>query len=187
VRRKKEAAVKRILMIIMVLVSMLSQPLWAGPIHDACKAGDLGQVKALLAKDPSLLQAKTEEGKSPLHMATGWGQVEIVKYLIAVGADIHAVNNNGGNPIHVAGSQNQPECARILVAHGARINAKQGKTGSTPLLIAVFKGNHEVARVLVELGADVNIPMSNGATPLQVAMKKGDTKMIDLLKSKGAR
>ena len=178
---------KKICAMILLLICFLWVPVFSGEIHDACKAGDLAKVKALLAKDSSLLQSKTEEGKTPLHMATGWGQVEIVTYLLSIGADINAVNNNGGNPIHVAASQNKPECARILVAHGAQINAKQGKTGATPIMIAVMKGNYDVAKVLIELGADVNVPMTNGATPLRVAAKNGDTRMMELLKSHGAR
>jgi 26S proteasome non-ATPase regulatory subunit 10 len=177
---------KTTILVIAILLWLTAFPLCAGEIHDACKAGDLAKVKALLARDPALLQSKTEEGKTPLHMATGWGQAEIVTYLLGLGADVNAVNNNGGNPIHVAGSQNQPECARILIAHGARINARQGKTGATPLMIAVMKGNYEVAKALVELGADVTIPMQNGITPFQLATKKGDARMVELLKSKGA-
>ncbi len=166
---------------------VLSQSLLAAPIHDACKAGNLSLVRSIIAKDSSQLQAKTEEGKSPLHMSVGWGQVEIVKYLLGIGADINALNNNDGKPIHVAGSRNQPECARILVAHGAGINDIQGKSGATPLAIAVMKGNLEVAATLIELGADVNFPVKNGVTPLRIAMRKGNAKIVELLKANGAR
>lgn len=45
----------------------------ADEIHDAAKNGDVAKVKALLNKNPELLHAKTSEGKTPLHMASGWG------------------------------------------------------------------------------------------------------------------
>lgn len=178
---------KRWIFLLLACSCSILSPANAGEIHDACKAGDIAKVKELLAKDPGLLQSKTEEGKTPLHMATGWGRAEIAKYLIGIGADINAVNNNGGNPIHVAASQNQPECARILIAKGARINARQGRTGATPLMIAVMKGNYDVAKVLIDLGADMNVPLNNGVSPLVLATRKGDTRMTALLKSKGAR
>jgi ankyrin repeat protein len=178
---------KKRLIILLAAAGFIAVPVSASEIHDACKAGNLERVKALLSGDPALLQAKTEEGKTPLHMSVGWGRLATVKYLLSVGADINAVNNNGGTPLHVAASQNQPECARLLVAKGAPLNARQGRTGATPLAIAVMKGNYEAAKVLIELGADLNIPMKNGATPLQVASRQGDSKMTALLKSKGVR
>jgi len=167
---------------ILILLSFLSSVLYAGEIHDACKAGDLSKVKALLEKDPSLLQSKTEEGKSPLHMATGWGRCDIVEYLISIGADINARNNNGGTPIHVAASQNQPECAKILISHGANVNDIRTLGKMTPLLIAVYKGNYEVAKILIELGADIDAKTESGETALMIATKKNDQKMIQLLK-----
>jgi len=174
---------KKILIFLAItfLVLSVSLTVFAGEIHDACQVGDLTKVENLLKEDPSLLQAKTEEGKSPLHMATGWGQVEIVEYLLSVGADITARNNNGGTPIHVAGSRNQPECAKILVANGADVNEIRTLGKMTPLLIAVMKSNYEVAEVLLQLGADINKATESGYTSIMIATYNKDTKMVDIL------
>jgi ankyrin repeat protein len=154
---------------------------WAGEIHDACKQGDLAKVQQLLAADTTLLQAKTPEGKSPLHMATGWGQTDIVNFLLDAGADIHATNNNGGTPIHVAASQNQPACAAILVSRGANLEDVRQLGGMTPLAIAVLKGNLEVAEQLLKLGANPMAKLQGRATILQVAGRRASPAMQSLL------
>mgnify|MGYP001354399174 CR=1 FL=1 len=153
----------------------------ASEIHDACKAGDLNRVKQLIAKDPAQMQAKTPEGKSPLHMATGWGQKEIVIWLLQNGADINALNNNGGMPIHVAASQNQPECAAILLQSGADIEALRELGGMTPLAIAVLKDNYQAAEFFLKNGANPKV-MVNGRFPLfMIAKRRASAKMNALI------
>ncbi len=154
---------------------------FAGEIHDACKSGNLTKVKQLLKQDPLLLQSVTPEGKSPLHMATGWGKADIVTYLLSVGADIKALNNDGGQPIHVAASQNQPECAAILLKHGAEINAARGNGDFTPLAIAVFKDNYESASFLLEHGANPDVLINGRVSLTQVAAKRASKRMQELL------
>ncbi|MFA5262273.1 MAG: hypothetical protein WC378_00500 [Opitutaceae bacterium] len=57
-----------------ILVSILSFVfafcLWAAPIHDVAKTGDMGKVRALLVTDPTLIDAKDKEGSTPLMAAT---------------------------------------------------------------------------------------------------------------------
>lgn len=153
----------------------------AGEIHDACKTGDLAKVKKIIESDPSQLQAKTEEGKSPLHMATGWGQTEVVKWLISIGADLNALNNNGGEPIHVAASQNQPECAAILLEHGADIESVRQLGGMTPLAIAVLKDNYEVAEFLLKNNANPRAMVNGRASLNLVAERRASQRMKTLL------
>lgn len=172
----------KFLFLLSVFTITLISVAWAGEIHDACKTGDLAKVKLMLQKDPSLLQSVTPEGKSPLHMATGWGKADIVIYLLSVGADIAALNNDGGQPIHVAASQNQPECAAILLKNGAEIDAARVNGGFTPLAIAVFKDNFEAAEFLLKNGANPHVKI-NGRVPLNmVASKRASKRMNDLLK-----
>jgi len=153
----------------------------AGEIHDACQAGDLEKVKKLLKEDPEQLQAVTPEGKSPLHMATGWGRKEIVIFLLKEGADIKALNMQGGTPLHVAASRNQPECAAILLDNGADIEAIRTEGSVTPLAIAVFKNNLAVAEFFLSRGADLNARIMNGVTILMAAERRASPDMKKLI------
>lgn len=62
----------------------------------ACEKGDLELVKEITAVTRHINE-KDEHGWSPLIKATYYNQINIVKYLISVGADIHVKNNNGTN------------------------------------------------------------------------------------------
>lgn len=169
------------LTIVLAIMIMTTGFLWAGEIHDACKAGNLEKVKSMLQADPSLLQSVTPEGKSPLHMATGWGKTDIVTYLLSIGADINALNNDGGKPIHVAASQNQPACAEILLNNGAELESTRTEGGYTPLAIAVFKDSYEAAQFLLKKGANPSVTIGNRATLLQVAQRRASVRMQELL------
>lgn len=56
---------------------------------------------------------------------------------------------------------------------------------TTPLGIAISKGDVETARKFIEYGANVN-ETSNGMTPLMIAARYNNTEVIKLLLEKGA-
>lgn len=60
-----------------------------------------------------------------------------------------------------------------------------GKSGYTPLMIAVMWRRHEIAELLLNAGADVNAPRERGATALMM-VHDGDDEMMTLLLARGA-
>ncbi len=69
--------------LLFILLLMLASWCRCAEIHDAALQGDLAKVRDLLAKDPSLLNAKGRNEKAPLHWAAQGGHLEMAKYLIA--------------------------------------------------------------------------------------------------------
>ena len=69
------------------------------------------------------MNAKREDGTTPLHQAAWESHKEITELLIAAGADVNAQMNNGNTPLDWAIKYNHPETADLLRKHG-------GKTGS---------------------------------------------------------
>lgn len=63
---------------------------------DACKNGEIQKVKEICCVREHV-NASGEKGWTPLMVATYHNRVEIVKYLIALGADVYAKNYNGTN------------------------------------------------------------------------------------------
>ena len=79
--------------------------------------------------------------------------VEVAKYLVSKGADIHAKDDDGNTPLHLA-VWNDPELAieliDFLVAKGADVNAKNN-CDETPLDLAEEKGYTKIVEYLKAL------------------------------------
>jgi len=116
-----------------------------------------------------------------LHRASQKGHKEIVKLLIAEGADVNAKDKYGMTPLHLAETK---EAAELLIANGADVNARTGD-GQTPLLFAVMSGSKETVEILIAKGADVNAMDGAGVTPLDMAKKKPE--IAELLRKHGGK
>ena len=92
---------------------------------------------------------------------------EIIKLLIANGADVNAKNKDERTPLHDATSK---ERAEQLVTNGADVNAKD-MFGKTPLHYAARSGQKEIVELLIAKGADMNVKdVSFFRTPLDLAI-----------------
>ena len=70
------------------------------------------------------MNAKEKYEKTPLHHATRAGYYEIVKMLIAAGADVNVKNIAGKTPLDRAVKFNVTEIAELLRKHGAKHGEK---------------------------------------------------------------
>lgn len=124
-------------------------------IIKAAKSGQVESVKALLAADPELVNARDKDGSTPLHCATWKGHQNVAAVLVGSGADVNAQNQNdhwGTTPLHAAAHANQAGIAQLLIDHGADINATDGE-GRTPLFHTTFHKAKAVAKLLEKCGA----------------------------------
>ncbi|MFO1340529.1 MAG: DUF6438 domain-containing protein [Burkholderiaceae bacterium] len=91
---------------------------------------------------------------------------EVVRQLVAAGADPNARDKEGNVPLHEAGD---PDVVRALVAEGADPNARNER-GETPLFSQRYS---DVAMALIAAGADVNATDLEGNSPLDTAFEEG--------------
>ena len=139
-----------------------------GTIHSAALGGEVEAVKEFLTAGTDV-NAKDNDGSTPLHWAIPRGHKEIAELLIAEGADVNAKNGHGSTSLHNATELGQREIAELLIAKGADVNAKSQR-GSTPLHNAALSGHKKTAELLIANGADMNPKNDDDKTPLDRAM-----------------
>ncbi len=87
----------------------------------AAREGNIEAVKQHLAAGTDV-NAKDDDGWTPLHGAAQGGHKEIAEILIANGADVNAKNEDGDTPLDWANQSGRTHAAALLRKHG-------GKTG----------------------------------------------------------
>jgi hypothetical protein len=161
-------------------------------IYRAAQLGQLEQVRAFLAEDPTLANARGWMGFVPLHGAVGNIHTpEVTELLLDAGADVNAQNDQGVAPLHLAGS---PELVDLLVRRGADLNLRTND-GRTPVWIhAMERYGGRVLLRLLELGANPNVPDKFGASALDIALRRyesdklvGEPDKVEVLRRFGAR
>jgi ankyrin repeat protein len=107
----------------------------------AAHLGLMGELAALVERDPSLVHAKGGDGKRPLHFAR---TVEIARFLLAHGAEIDARDDDHDSTAaqHLIGDH--PEVAGFLVAQG----------GQSDLLLAAALGDVALVRRHLDTNPD---------------------------------
>src|SRR5690606_13425139 len=143
------------------------------PLMLAARAGDLEAVRLLLEAGADVNAREQWGGQTALMWATAQKQGEVMKFLIANGADVNLhgyariwdrritsetrpkdMNKGGFSTLHYAARQNYIEGIRILADAGADLNATDPDRVS-PLHLALINIHFDAAAALVEAGADV--------------------------------
>lgn len=122
----------------------------AKEIIKAAKSGNTELVRALLAGDKSLVDARDKDGSTPLRCAVWKGHQPVVAQLIEAGADVNAQNENdhwGTTPLHAAAHANQATIAQLLIDHGADVKATD-REGRIPMFHTTFHKARAVVKVL---------------------------------------
>jgi uncharacterized protein len=142
----------------------------AEALFAAIRTGDLAVLRRLLADHPGLASAPLggrHRTRTPLHVAADWpgyfpNGPQVVRMLIAAGADPNERNPGEETPLHWAASSDDADVAEALIDGGADVDIPDGSIG-TPLANAVGYKCWHVARLLVARGARVDEPWQAAA------------------------
>jgi len=179
---------------------------------DALKAGDYSTVEVLLARDPALVHAQSEDGTKPAMIARYYGEDRIAELLVERGAEIdifaatvlgrmrdlqslldatpdliHSYSPDGWTALHLAGHFGCAKSAETLLDRGADIGAlSHNRNGNTPLHAALAGRRRDVALLLIERGTKVSAVDAQGWTPLHLAAHWGNADLVRILLDRGA-
>ena len=161
------------------------------PLITAVQNGDLNATRRALADATVELEArcpiigKFDDGHTALLIAARNNQLEIVKLLIAAGANVNAVEPVfGAVPLHKATYHGYAAIASALaLAKGIDLNYQGPSNGYTPLHDALWHAHPSCARILLAAGARKNIQAYDGLYPIDIARKQlpGDPIVNELI------
>ena len=138
--------------------------------------------------------AQAEDKYKPvLSLAAKRGNVDIVKALIAAGANVNGVSSilEGRTALMEAATNDHADIVRVLIAAGANIEAKH-LVGCTALMAAAGASSYErdsainAVRALITAGANVNASDSVGCTSLMKAAQYNNVHTVRALVAAGA-
>jgi hypothetical protein len=124
------------------------------PLHAAAYSGNFEMVRILIEYDPAYINARDEDGWTPLLWGSEGRNSEdgsVVRLLLEHGADINVQSRSGWTPLHFASYNGALEVVRLLLEHGADVEAKY--YGKTALQVAAEEGHDKVVELLREHGA----------------------------------
>ena len=159
---------------------------FADDIHESAQKGDLEGLKLMIDKDPGLVNAKDQDGRTPLHWACRGVHIDVVKYLVEKGANVNAEDSNKIVPLHSLATRNGATAIAILVDNGADIDFKD-YGGNTALHHAAMNNAADAVALLIKKSADLENIEDYGRTPLILcARERGGPKTIKVLLDAGA-
>jgi ankyrin repeat protein len=169
-------------------VAVAAGPRAMGDIWRAAEAGDVGEVERLVGQDPSLLDANTGRGRTPLIAASRSGHVGVVRWLLDRGAAMHERDGKGCTAIWWACLYGHPSVVAVLLERGADPTTANDR-GETPLMGASACDRTEVVRHLLahpSAAATINCFDRGGGTALYHACQCGSGEAVRLLLKHGA-
>jgi len=169
---------KKITLLICLFIATTS--LFAQDIYQAVNEGNTSLVKELIAKDPTLLNAKNQAALTPLNLAAEQGQAEVVALLLKLGADPYIGDNENSMPIHLGAISGSIEIVKMLQDIGVDVDI-QDENGMTALLFAMSRRQIPMSFYLIEEGADTKVQTLNGFTPIQMASMSGNLDLVKLM------
>ena len=121
---------------------------------------------------------------NPLVVFSDLRQNDVVRLLIAHGADVNLIDNDDRSSLSVACERGYDDLVELLLDHGADMNLVRSVYHCSPFLLACIKGCFSTVKLLVDRGADVNYVGERA--PLVAACQHGQVEVAHLLLERGA-
>ncbi|XDV41830.1 hypothetical protein PO909_010630 [Leuciscus waleckii] len=141
---------------------------------------NLDGVVAALIDHGADMNSLTQDGLTPLHLASQSGHSEVVAQLLEAKADLCIRDKQGRTALHWAAAQGEVGVIQLLLAAGADPNASE-KEKKTPLHLAAMQGHTKAVSVLLAGKAKVGAKDMDGCSPLHYAARSGKERAAGVL------
>jgi len=145
---------------------------WA-ELQNRCEAGNTLSTKLKWwledqGFEPDNLNARIDNGMTPLMQAALLAEVSFVQELLEAGAEVNLPNDDMNNALWFACVSENVETIKLLIKHGIDIN-NSNVNGATCLIYASSAGKYLVVETLVRAGANLAAQTLDGFTALDSA------------------
>jgi len=162
----------------------------------ACSYSNSDMVKLLLTYNPNI-NYQDEYGNNALNLAIDNMEhyKEMIPLLLEAGADPNSKAGAGriaqknstvlskmtSLTLNNKSEEEEYQIVEMFLSYGADPNIAHKTAGSIPLMAAAYKGDMRLVKLFLEYGVDPNLKDNQGRTALDMAKKKQQQGVIDLL------
>ncbi|TQV77095.1 peptidase M56, BlaR1 [Aliikangiella marina] len=140
---------------------------------------------ASIEKESKFFSKLTEAQSEYLITAVNYGDINMIRTLVADGIDINTPVVGDGTALIIAVKKQNITLVEELIAIGADVNQASRGDGN-PLITAAMVDNLDIAKLLLANGADINAVVPGDETPLINATRRGSLAMTKWLVENGA-
>ena len=142
-------------------------------VFEACKTGNINLLKNNLQPEfVNIREPGDQKGSTPLHIAAGYNNAEIVKLLLKTGANINAKDKGGLAPIHNASCYGHIQIIDILIENHCDIDSVD-EYGYSALHEAAAGDHYEVVLKLLQNNCNYKLKTKDGQTAYDLCNRFG--------------
>ncbi|XP_073990812.1 uncharacterized protein isoform X1 [Rhodnius prolixus] len=149
-------------------------------LHWLAAEGDHDKLEAALRVDRSALEITDRHGQTPLNLAARLGLYNIVKVLLAAGADVDHADCDGWTALRAAAWGGHTQVVELVLGAGACVDSCD-RDQRTALRAAAWGGHADIVTLLLQANADVNRTDCEGRTALIAAAYMGHADIVEKL------
>jgi ankyrin repeat protein len=166
---------------------------YKSPLQAAIYGGDghNTSIVKLLLENGAVAYPNAGDYNFELHIASEGGNIEVVRMLLDLGADVNFQHGTWGTPLQASARWGRPRdeaVANLLLERGAQVNTTDlaSRHLRSALEAAAFAGNLTFVQLLLDRGARIADSQSDFGSALIAAATGGHEAIVQLLLGKGA-